>query len=449
MDGRSLSEILSEYVTNIEYKELPTDVIDKTKECMLDFIGVAAIGSRSKIGQILIDVMKEFNEKSLATIIGTNLRVSPPSAALVNSVMAHAYEFDDVTPGHPGCIIIPAALSLVNQNIEGKDLILAIVLGYEVMGRIGAAYNLPGIRLTPRLHGFHSFTTQGVFGSAAAAGKILKLDRIEMVNAFGIAGTQASGLAESINVGAMTKPLDAGRASQSGVYSAILARKGLQGAKSIFEGKDGFYKAFSFNGYDISKVTENLGNNFQIMHTFFKFYPCCAGLHLAIDAACYLNQQGGFSIDEIDDVEIKTNEHAFKSYNKTILHSIQDAQFSLPYVTAVALKKGNVTLEDFSEESIRNSAILKLAQKIGVNSDSEKYYPKTPVEVSVTTKDGIKHIKKIDTRKERKFDELQIKFINLTTPILGQEKAKKLLDTIKHLEKIKGITSLLDLLVLN
>ncbi|NVM23282.1 MAG: MmgE/PrpD family protein, partial [Desulfobacterales bacterium] len=261
---------MARIITDTNYKDLSKEVVNKTKLCILDFLGVAIIGSKSRIGRIIIDLTREFNEKALATVIGTNLNVSPPSATLANSIMAHSYEFDDTGPGHPGCIIIPAALSLAEQGAGGKDLITATVLGYEVMGRIGVAMRIPGRRVTPRLRGFHSFTAQGVFGAAAAAGKIIGLDSAQMVDALGIAGTQSSGLAESINVGAMTKPFDAGRASQSGVYSALLAGRGLKGSHTILEGRDGFYRAFSPNGYDVSKVTKNLGESFQIMDTFFK-----------------------------------------------------------------------------------------------------------------------------------------------------------------------------------
>ncbi|NVM23087.1 MAG: MmgE/PrpD family protein, partial [Desulfobacterales bacterium] len=182
---------------------------------------------------------------------------------------------------------------------------------------------------------------------------------------------------------------------------------------------------------------------------FFKFYPCCAGLHLAIDAASHLSRQRGFLVDEIEKVEIKTNEHVLKSYYKTIPVSIQDAQFSLPYVTAIALMKGNVTLEDFSEEAIKNPEILKLAKKIRVNDDFEKYYPKTPVEVSVKTKYGSKYIKRVDLRKKRSFDELIKKFKNITTPILGKQKTDKLFNVVDQLEKLKEITSLTEFLTLN
>jgi 2-methylcitrate dehydratase PrpD len=170
---------------------------------------------------------------------------------------------------------------------------------------------------------------------------------------------------------------------------------------------------------------------------------------LVIDAVCYLNQQGGLPIDEIDDIIIKTNEHAFKSYNKTVPHSIQDAQFSIPYVTAVALMKGNVTLEDYSEDAIRKPEVLTLSKKVKLSDEFKKYYPKDPVEVSVKTKDGKEYVKRVDLRKKGTLIETEEKFRSLTIPMLGKEKTDELLKVIERLEKYEEISSLTDLLTLN
>jgi len=394
--SRTISEKLADFIVGLEYSKIPPQVKERAKMRVLDFLGVALAGSRIPSSRIMTGVVKELGGTEESTLVGEKERVSCTHAALANGTMAHASDYDDdhrSSTMHPGSVVVSAALALAErERCEGSRLIEAVVAGYEVACRVGEAFCG-----TQYLEGFHPTGTCGVFGSAAAAAKILNLSSQEIVWAFGIAGTQASGIEEWKADGSWTKRMHPGKAAQSGILAALLARRGYTGPATVFEGKYGFLNAFSFERtYDAGKIMKGLGEVFMGHETAFKPYPCCRFLHQVIDGVLDIVRQNMVRPSDIEEVRVRT----FKVGIDTLMKPEErryrprtnvDAQFSIPFVVGAAIVRQRVSLAEFTDESIRDSEILEVASKVKGEEDPEytKGYPERfPTSIEMRMKNG-------------------------------------------------------------
>ncbi|MGV8143609.1 MAG: MmgE/PrpD family protein, partial [Methanothermobacter sp.] len=276
---KMINQQLAEFVDSTSFNQLPDSVIEKTKECFTDFLGVAMIGSYTQSGDAIKSIIPS---EGPSTVIGYG-RSSVQDAGLANGIFAHSLDLDDGHRQgqlHPGACVIPAALSLCEAlDKSGEELIESLVVGYQVAIVVGMMVNPEH-----RSRGFHTTGTCGTLGAAAAACKALGLDQNQTVNALGLAGTQAAGLLESDHSGSMGKHLHAGRAAQSGIISAQLAGNGYTGAETIFEGDEGFLKVMA--GIDPGEIDiKLLMKKYRILEVYFKIYPVCRHLHSSIDAS--------------------------------------------------------------------------------------------------------------------------------------------------------------------
>ena len=393
---RTISETLAEFICRLDFKRIPDQIRDRAKVRTLDFLGVALAGSQIPSSRIMVEVLKAQGGVPESTIIGESERISATNAAMANGTMVHASDFDDDHRSatlHPGAVVFPAALALAErERCNGSRVIEAIVAGYEVACRVGNAF------LGTQYHeGFHPTGTCGVFGSAAAAAKILRLSLREIVSAFGIAGTLASGIEEWKTDGSWIKRLHPGRAAQSGLLAALLAQKGYTGPATVFEGKYGFLNAFSFERtFNSAKITESLGEIFVGHETAFKPYPCCRFLHQIIDGTLDIINSEHFTPEEIEKVMIQT----FKVAVDTLMHpkerryrpkTIVDAQFSIPFTVGAALARKRVSLSEFTEAAIGDPEILRLASKVQGEENPEftRIYPERfPTFIEIRLKDA-------------------------------------------------------------
>lgn len=396
--SHTISEVLADFIVGLEYSKIPVHVKERAKMRILDILGVALAGSKIPSSRIMIEVVKELGGTKESTIVGEKMKVSCTNAALANGTMTDASDFDDDHQSatmHPGSVVVNTALALAEkENCEGSRLIEAIVAGYEVICRVGEAF------LGTQYHeGFHPTGSCGVFGAAAAAAKILKLSPKEIVWALGVAGTQASGLEEWKTDGSWIKRMHPGTASRSGILAVLLAKKGYIGPATIFEGKYGFLNAFSFERtFDPNKITEGLGNVFIGHDTAFKPYPCCRFIHQTIDGVLDIGRKNNIVPDDIEAIKVRSfklgianlpEERAYRP--KTIV----DSQFSVPFIVGAAVVRKRITLLEFTEESIRDSEILKIASKVKMEEDPEytKRYPErfpTSVEIQLKNKSVLK-----------------------------------------------------------
>lgn len=419
-----ITKKFANFIDDIHYDDLPEEVVKKAKLCFLDFLGVTIRGSKEKSA---LAVNKIINKNNESTVIG-HMKSGILDSALANGIAAHSLDMDDgsrMAQLHPGACVIPAAISICEAyNKNGKELISSIVAGYEIAISLGILANPEH-----RNRGFHSTGTCGTFGAAAAACKALNLDRNQTINALGLAGTQASGLLESDHAGSMGKHLHAGKAAQSGILSAFLAKEGFTGASTIIEGNEGFLSAMG----NIEKKQLNLGN-FHILNVYFKLYPVCRHLHSTIDAALEIIKNNDLKTENIEKIIVKTYNIAANhdDYNP---ESIEALRQSLPMSLAIALKNKDLNLQ-FLEI---NKDIAKISNKVVIecSENLDGLYPyKRPSEITIQT-DNQSYYKRVDLPKgepENQFseDELLNKFFNMNPEVNIDIK-----DIIDNLEEYK------------
>lgn len=450
-DGKT--RLLARFVSNLTYNELPKEVIAHAKTCVLDALGSIYLGSTLPWGEIIIAYVTSIGSKSESIVIGGKVNVDAASAALANGTMGHGFEIDDVlicALHHPGVVIIPAVLATAErENSTGKEFIEAVVAGYEVMNRVGKAVGTE----SHIMRGFFPTSTNGPFGAAAAAGKLLHLSTEQITDALGIAGSQSGGLFEGIKEGMMTKRLGAGKAAQNGVIAADLAKLGFTGASTVLEGEWGYLKAFS-DKTDPSQLTEDLGNNYNIMETTFKPYPCCKALHASIDGMLELNGKYHFDPEQVTEVVIGGYEKLVKMHDIYEPATSMAAQFSIPYVVSVALLKGGVGIEAFEEKSIRDNQVLSFARKVRLVEDPEviPYFPANePSKVTVKLGNGDSYSKTIICSKGTPNNpmgngELEAKFLSFASQVISDKHAKKTIELIRNLDSLESVKELSSLL---
>lgn len=451
---------LTEFIVSTDYGQLPENVKEKTKLCFADFLGVALRGSETKSGSAVKNLIKAGDE---STVLGQG-KASVPDAGLANGIFAHSLDLDDGhrhAQLHPGACVIPAALSLCEAgNKSGKEFITSMVVGYQIAIIIGIMVNPEH-----RNRGFHSTGTCGTLGAAAAAASALKLNEEQTINTMGLAGTQAAGLLESDHSGSMGKHLHTGKAAQSGVLSALLAKQGFSGSETILEGDEGFLKAMAgicaqdkFSNLekfsDINLFSNLNMEKFRILDVYFKIYPVCRHLHSSIDALLDIIHDNNLKFGEIEEIIVKTYKIAadHDDYHPSTLEAVRQ---SLPFSLAIAVLSGRrwenqpklnepgmsyhlnpnePGLNNFLEldNSMMNDPILmkkitNISQKIVIEHDNDfdNIYPdKRPSEVVVKVK-NVFYEKRVDLpRGERenplKKSELIEKFHNLNPDVNGE-----------------------------
>nr|ALV86748.1 hypothetical protein [uncultured bacterium P2N8] len=363
--------------------------IEAARLLVLDWLGSALAGIGTDTGRIFLEYAR-LQPAGKVTLLGLAEGRSVEVAALVNGALSHIVEMDDVERAsvtHPGAVVVPAALAVAERvGASGPDLLAAIVAGYEIMVRVGAALG------AEHYYHFHNTSTAGVFGAAAAAGWLLGLDRDRLVWALGNAGTQASGLWQFNDEGALTKPLHPGRAAANGVLAATLSRLGLTGARNILEGERGFFAGLAPRG-DPQRVVAQLGEPDQplrVRQISIKPHASCRHTHAPIDAALALRAQ--LPADAlIDGVRISTYKAALTLCDKADPHTSPDAKFSLQFCVASALLRGKVGLAEFSDTALAGKDLRALLPRIEVAVDAarEAAYPGCwSAAVSVTLADG-------------------------------------------------------------
>jgi 2-methylcitrate dehydratase PrpD len=384
----TISQALAEWAAGVMRGEA-ADAVERMRLYALDTLAVMLAGTVSPSSEAVKRTMLAAAGKPEATVMAAGRVTSAWDAALINGAFAHALELDDdhrTAVLHPGAVVVPAALAAAEvAGASGLRFLRALLAGYEVACRLGEVY-----RGSLFDHALHPTSLCGVFGAATAAAVALGLDRDAIVRALGIAGTQASGLTEWRADGSWIKRLHPGRSAHAGVLAACLAHEGFTGPASIFEGDGGFFRAFTHGEpMDPAAMTRGLGSDFRALGTAVKPYPCCRFAHGAIDLALEATN-GGLAAGDIAQVTVRIYRTNVLSYHKAPRNAV-DAQFNVPYAVAVALAHKAVRLADFTEEGIRNPAVLELAQRIDVREDdafTAKYPQDYMVELRIATCDG-------------------------------------------------------------
>ena len=398
---RDLVFDLVNHAAGVKYGDLPQDVVEITKKFILDTLGTAIAGSSAPGSSSVVDLIKDWGGKEESTVMVYGGKVIAPNAAFVNGSMAQALDLDDVhdvAVVHANATVMPAALAMAERlgKVTGEDLITAVAVGNDVLCRIGLGVIGP---LTWTLT-----SVTGYFGAAIAAGKILGLDENKLRHTMGIAFAQCAGSAQTVLDRALVKRMHSGFGAKAGVLSALLAERGVTGAKDIFEGRFGFYPLYFGGQYDRKKITEELGQRFEGKNLSIKFYIGGRYTHPCIDATLSLVKENNIRPDDVEEVVAHVTETSYVMVGKPfeIGETPQvEAQFSIPYGIALAIARGHVFIEDFVEERIiGDTDVLQLANKVKVIGDQGSVASAgrrmTPVVIEIRTKDGKQYSQRLD-----------------------------------------------------
>jgi 2-methylcitrate dehydratase PrpD len=301
---------LAAYAAAVRYEDLPPHVIQRAKDCIADTVAVIVLGNAMPSSRIVAAYAQRIGAGGRCRILGSlGPTLQAPAAALANGTLAHAFESDNLTKPsagvHPGATLLPPGLAIAQErDSTGRDLITAVVAGFEVMYRIGHA-----TRHSNEKRGFHAPGTTGPFGAAIAAGALLHLNAEAMTNALGIAGSMAGGLMEFARsgTGAMVKRLHLGRAAEAGVVAASLAADGFTGPTSVIEGEAGFLKVFCTE-WDMADVTRGLGTDYATMNLCLKRFPVHMTAQTGVQAVLELQAEHGFTGADVDRVTVAGTE---------------------------------------------------------------------------------------------------------------------------------------------
>ena len=360
------AEQLAAHVCRTGFADLPAATVAATKADIVDTLGCLLGGSGEPGIAELLRLARRWGGTAECDALLLAARLPAPQAAMLNASMAHALDFDDTMDHggsiHPGASLLGSTLALAQlTGASGRDFVTAYALGLDVSCRIALAATVD--------RGWHRTAAIGVFGAAAACGKLLGLDAGQMQHALGIAYSHAAGNRQCIVDAALTKRMQAGQAAASGVFSAMLAAEGFTGATNIFAGKFGWFELYQPGGHDLAQVTDGLGTAFRGDEVSFKPYACGRPFHAMIDAALSLRAEGIASVHLVLDGpsyadQFETGPH------KRRPGQIVEAQFALPFLIATALLRGKVGIREVAEFAAPD--LLALAEKVTGEAGSGK-----------------------------------------------------------------------------
>lgn len=431
----TIAREFAEFGASLRWEALPEEVRQQARLCLLDGLGATLAAAASPTAELGAALARRYGSTPVAGLIGRPERTNSPFAALANGMAVHALEMDDghryAVGLHNGCTTVPAALAVAEEeNAPLENLLAAMVLGYEVAGRIGTVVNP-----AHRHMGFHSTGTIGVFGATAAACYLRNLHDERFARALGIAGSASAGVFELLSDGSTSKHFHGGHAAMSGVLAADLAAGGMTGPMSILEGREGFFRVFG-RDVDPKATTRGLGERYDILRVFFKLHATCAHIFPVIDAVLDLRGQ----VEPASEVErmVVDTYRAAAILNEPHPRTRSAAKFSIPYCAAVAWLHGRATDDMFSDRFLHDEALQQLAGRVDTREDAalESNFPRArAVRVEVALRGGRRLEAYVDLPRgmpERPAtrEELVVKFRSLACPVLGQADARTLEDAV-------------------
>ncbi len=457
---RDLAYDLAANGARVSYRDLPEDVVGITKKFILDTLGCAIAGSSAPGCGSVVEVVKDWGGKKESTIMVYGGKVIATHAALVNSMMIQALEIDDMHEEavlHANVTVLPAALATAERkgNVSGEELIGAVAIGIDVVGRLG-------LGIISRHLDWVITTVTGYFGAAIAAGKILGMNEDKLHNAMGIALTQTAGSLQTVADKVLVKRMLAGFASRGGVLAAVLAEKGITGVKNVFEGPWGFFPLYYEGKYDRNRILKGLGETFEGKNLGVKLYMGNRRTHPCIDGTLSIIKENNIKADDVAEVVAHVNEASYIKVGGPfeIGENPQvDAEFSIPYAIALAIARRHVFVDDFLEERIRSDVqVLELSRKVRVVGDQGSIRDAgrgvTPCVIDIRTKDNKVYSQRVDVtsgspEKPASMEDVAEKFRKccaFSPKPLSKKRVEDIISMINNLEKVQDIKSLLKLM---
>ncbi|MDR0851103.1 MAG: MmgE/PrpD family protein [Clostridiales Family XIII bacterium] len=467
MADKPIAQQIAEIAESLKFEDIDARTIENAKIFMLDCIGTMLSGRQIESAVAVTNAAQIIGGTEDCTIVGRPERSNVMLAALINGTAGHSQDYDDDHREgiqHSSVAVLPAVLALGEKyKKSGKDVLLAFIIGSDVTIRAGESflgYTFYGV--------WHPTGTCGVFGATAGACKVLGLNAQQTTYALGVAGSEAAGIGEFNEVGAWTKRFHAGQSAMDGVLAATLGQMYFFGPPTVFEGRHGFFTAFSYKGskedprpegiYDVNKMTDNFGKKWEMADNSIKLHSCCRFSNNYCDCAIDIHNQG-VDISQIESIHADCNKFAihnlcFPEDMKKHPQNIVNAQFSIPYEVSVGLVKGRVLPESFTAEAIKDPVIYELCEKVtwALDEEFERVYPQHyPARVTVKTKDGKTYVGEVkfpkgDPENPASKEEVETKFYNNAANTVGSVNAKKIVELVNHIEDVEDITALMDLL---
>jgi 2-methylcitrate dehydratase PrpD len=423
----SVTGILAAYVAGASPEALPEAVRKEAARTFLNWVGCAVGGARHETVDIALAALAPFSGPAQASVLGRGERLDALHAALINGISSHVFDFDDThlrTVIHPGGPVASALLAFAeNRKVRGSDFVNALVLGVEVECRIGNA-------VFPEHYdiGWHITGTTGVFGAAAAVGKLLNLDAERMAWAFGLAASQPVGLREMF--GSMTKSFHPGRAAQNGMTASLLAARGFTSSSRALEAKSGWLNVLSTR-HDLAQITEALGAHYEILANSYKPFACGIVIHPVIDACVQLRDGDGIEAASIRSVALRVHPLVLELTGKTQPQTGLEGKFSVFHAASVALIEDAGGERQFSDRAVRDPAVIDLRRRVRATIDPA--LAPDAATVTLTLADGRVVEKRIEhaigsLARPMTDADLEAKFAGLAEASLGAARTRRLLD---------------------
>jgi 2-methylcitrate dehydratase PrpD len=444
-----LTQQLAGFVVDTSIRAIPADVMQAARYGLIDTLGVALAGTIEPVSRIAQRLVEETGARRQSTIWGTQLAASPLEAAHANGASAHALDFDDSHPhvrGHASAPTIATALAVGEvAGASGAAVLAAYALGLEIAGKLGRALGTGHY-----MRGWHATSTVGTFSSAAVAGRLWNLSGAEMRTAFGIAGSQSSGLVR--NFGTMTKPFHAGRAARAGVLAAWLAKNGHTADQAIFDGSNNVFETYAAGGgVPLAELLGGLGAPWEILEpgNWVKRWPCCYAGHRAIGGLFRLLERHQIRGDEITSIAAGFLPGSDAALICTDPHTGLEGKFSVEYMLAAAVLDRKLTLESFTDAMVQRAPIRGLMAKVRRYqvADDRTYGLDASTDIEIETVRGRfrEHVEHTPGSPAWPMTEAgrTEKFMDCAARILGVDGAERLLEIASRCETLPDIRELI------
>ncbi len=451
MTATAIAEGLAERIQSVAFENLSSDALHWAKVAVLDTVGCTLAGAHEECAQIVGRTATIGTSGGACLVFGTDRRVGPLDAALINGTAAHALDYDDCSNtlgGHPSAPVVPALFALAEMHkSSGKQFLTAYVAGWEAETRIARGVNFHHYE-----KGWHPTATLGVFGSAAGCAHLLGLSVAQTTRALALAATFSSGI--KANFGTMTKPLHVGHAARNGMLAALLAADGFTASANVFEHKQGFLNVFNGAGnFNADAILADWAEPWDIVSpgVAIKQYPCCGSTHPAIDAMLMLVRDNNLTPESVERIDSWTHPRRLAHTDRPNPQSALDAKFSVQYCLARGLIDRRVSIEHFEGDSFRDPAVQDVLRRVhaaphpDMKMDTFEHFG---AEVKVTLKNGETLVQKVHRPLGRgpenplPTDLLEAKFANCAGRTMSANRVPALLQALRGLEQVASMAAL-------
>jgi len=437
-----LTRKLARFVSRTRDTDIPESIYEHAKVALLDWYAVTIAGKDDPLVLKLTHLADQEGGNEQATLLGQGVKKTASQATLINGAASHALDYDDTLMsflGHPSVTLFPSVLALAEwKEKRGADILSSYIIGFKVGAALGA---YAGMR--HYLAGWHGTSTMGHLASASACARMLGLDEEQTTHALGIAATQASGLKRVF--GTMCKPFHAGKCSQAGLNSALLAGDGFTCAEDILEGPQGFFEVLQADKKQ--EAFETLGRTWDIEGLAQKYHASCHATHSPIEAVLKIVEGNGLSVSDIRSITVKSSQVGLSAAYQKDPNTGLTGKFSIPYCVSNALLRGNTGMQAFTDEKVNDPEIREFMKKISVVLDEEKVAMEATAEVETTAgevysafSDILQEVPVLEVKKEK----LCTKFEDLCSPVLGDRKTERVRDAILSFDELEDIRVLFD-----